>query len=295
MAEELAQLCKELWSGKYKSIAPRDFRAVIGREHKIFATYDQQDSHEFLVLLIDLLNSELQFPMDMVSENREIFFHPLDHWKNCNFYPQKINENTHKSDVAWREFMKNMQSVIQQVFFGQIRSTVKCRTCGFESATYDGFSHLSLELPQNNKQCELYDCFDLYFNGEIIDGWTCPHCKQSREAVKKLDISKMPMVLVIHLKRLVWINRVQSLNEIYRKISVVFRFYASMTTSNTYEKKQNYVHFPINNFNITDYITPSLKHGKARKQYELYAVSNHYGTMNRGHYTAFCKNANSEK
>lgn len=27
--------------------------------------------------------------------------------------------------------------------------------------------------------------------------------------------------------------------------------------------------------------------------YNLFAVSNHYGTMNRGHYTAFCKNAKS--
>lgn len=66
ITEELAQLCKELWSGKYKSIAPRDFRNMIGREHKMFASYDQQDSHEFLVILIDILHSELQFPMEDV-------------------------------------------------------------------------------------------------------------------------------------------------------------------------------------------------------------------------------------
>lgn len=68
ITEELAQLLKELWSGKYKSIAPRDFRNVIGREHKMFASYDQQDSHEFLVILIDLLHLELQFPMEDVRE-----------------------------------------------------------------------------------------------------------------------------------------------------------------------------------------------------------------------------------
>lgn len=70
-----------------------------------------------------------------------------------------------------------------------------------ESPTYEGFSNLSLELPNDNQQCELYDCLDLYFNGEFIDGWTCPRCKQRREAVKKLDISKLPQILVIHLKR----------------------------------------------------------------------------------------------
>lgn len=94
--------------------------------------------------------------------------------------------------------------MIQYLFFGQIRSIVKCRTCEFESATYEGFSHLSLELPQNNRQCEIFDCLDLYFNGENIEGWTCPKCKQNRDAVKKLDISKLPPVLVIHLKRFVY-------------------------------------------------------------------------------------------
>ncbi|XP_055300839.1 ubiquitin carboxyl-terminal hydrolase 8 [Sitodiplosis mosellana] len=250
ITEELAQLCKELWSGKYKSVAPRDFRNVIGQEHKMFASYDQQDSHEFLVILIDILHSELQFPMDDTI----------------------LNENMNKSEVAWREFLKNMQSIIHSMFFGQIRSTVKCRSCKFESATYEGFSHLSLELPQDNRQCDIYDCLDLYFDGEVIEGWTCPQCKQNREAIKKLDISRLPPVLVIHLKR----------------------FYASLDTPNTYHKKPNYVHFPTNDFQIKDYITNSLKQRLMLNSYDLFAVSNHYGTMNRGHYTAFCKNAKSQ-
>lgn len=108
-----------------------------------------------------------------------------------------------KSEEAWRDFLKNKESRIQSMFFGQIRSLVKCKACGFESPTYEGFSHLSLELPSDSRQCELYDCLDSYFGGETIDGWTCPNCKQNREAVKKLDISKLPPVLVIHLKRFV--------------------------------------------------------------------------------------------
>lgn len=105
--------------------------------------------------------------------------------------------------MAWFEFLKYKQSIIQRLYFGQTRSTVKCCTCGYESARYEGFSHLSLELPQNNEQWSLYDCMDLYFNGETIDGWDCEKCKQSRRAIKKLDISKLPFVLVIHLMRFV--------------------------------------------------------------------------------------------
>lgn len=56
-----------MWSGKFKSISPRDFRSVIGKQNGMFATYDQQDSHEFLLFLIDILHSELEFPLDDVS------------------------------------------------------------------------------------------------------------------------------------------------------------------------------------------------------------------------------------
>lgn len=66
ITEELAALAIEVWSGKYKSVAPRDFRSAFGQEYKIFASYEQQDSHEFLVHLVDVLHSELQIPMDDV-------------------------------------------------------------------------------------------------------------------------------------------------------------------------------------------------------------------------------------
>lgn len=62
------------------------------------------------------------------------------------------------------------------------------------------------------------------------------------------------------------------------------------SSSNTYQKKQNYVEFPIKDFNIEDYVTRSaLRHQKSFS-YDLHAISNHYGTMERGHYTAYCKN-----
>lgn len=66
MTHELAELCKVVWSGKYKSVAPRDFRSVVGQENETFASYEQQDSHEFFVILLDLLHLELQFPKDSV-------------------------------------------------------------------------------------------------------------------------------------------------------------------------------------------------------------------------------------
>lgn len=59
-------LCAELWSGRYKSVAPRNFRYAIGQFEKMFSGYEQQDSHEFLTILIDRLHSELQTAVNEV-------------------------------------------------------------------------------------------------------------------------------------------------------------------------------------------------------------------------------------
>lgn len=49
-------------------------------------------------------------------------------------------------------------------------------------------------------------------------------------------------------------------------------------------KLETYVDFPIDNLDLSAYIT----HGSQKSyHYTLYAVSNHFGSMGGGHYTAF--------
>ncbi|XP_075146576.1 ubiquitin specific protease 8 isoform X1 [Haematobia irritans] len=246
IVEEVAALIKVLWNGNYKCVASKDLRYVIGQYQKMFRGIEQQDSHEFLTILMDWLHSDLQ----TLS------------------VPEYPPEPMTASDKAWLDFTKAKESLILHLFYGQIKSIVKCTTCGKESATYESFSNLSLELPENNNICHLSQCLDMYFSGERISGWNCPACKQKRDAIKKLDISKLPPVLVVHLKR----------------------FYADTDFMHpSYKKKQNYLRFPLENLNMSSYITVSETRRNTSKSYDLYAVSNHYGSMESGHYTAFCK------
>ncbi|GAB0096117.1 Ubiquitin carboxyl-terminal hydrolase [Sergentomyia squamirostris] len=245
IVEELAAVMEALWSGKYRSISPIHLKYTIGAVHSMFRDVEQQDAHEFLTILMDMLHLDLQtIPTDDLARDSL----PL-------------------SEKAWLDFTKSRESVILRLFYGQIKSTVKCKECNKESATYESFSNLSLELPAAvNTRCYIETCFDMYFNGENIEGWMCPGCEQTRRAVKKLDISKLPPILVIHLKR----------------------FSADDGLSSRYRKKQNYVNFPLTNLDLSPYLTRSER--TTRKMYHLYAVSNHYGTMDSGHYTAFCRN-----
>lgn len=52
-------------------------------------------------------------------------------------------------------------------------------------------------------------------------------------------------------------------------------------------KKENLIQFPINDLDIHKY----LAFPENETRYDLCGVSNHRGTPESGHYTAFCKNA----
>ena len=53
VAEEFGVIMKALWSGQYKCITPRDFKITIGKINDQFSGYEQQDSQELLLFLMD--------------------------------------------------------------------------------------------------------------------------------------------------------------------------------------------------------------------------------------------------
>ncbi|CRK98146.1 CLUMA_CG011514, isoform A [Clunio marinus] len=124
------------------------------------------------------------------------------------------------------------------------------------------------QSPNNIDRCHIDECFNMYFHGEMVMGWNCPHCKAPRDAIKKLDISKLPPVLVIHLKR----------------------FYADPYMNCTYRKKTIYVDFPLTDMKMMPYVVRTGKNNGSDLQhiYRLYAVSNHYGSTESGYFTHHC-------
>ncbi|XWS66580.1 hypothetical protein CRYUN_Cryun05aG0211800 [Craigia yunnanensis] len=109
----------------------------------------------------------------------------------------------------------------------------------------------------------LYKCLKSFLQEEPLgpdDMWYCPRCKKPRQANKKLDLWRLPEILVIHLKRFSY-----------------SRFFKN--------KLETYVDFPIHDLNLSNYI--SRIDGQLSNCYQLYAISNHYGGMGGGHYTAF--------
>lgn len=248
VVDEFAVILKALWNGQYKCITPRDFKNTVGKYAPMFAGFDQHDSQEFLTFLLDQLHEGLNKVTERV---------PVLEQDNENI-PEEIAAVT-----AWESYKKLNKSIIVELFQGQLKSTLRCLTCQKISVTFQTFQYLSLPIPSSTK-CKLQDCLELFVKEERMTGdcqWKCPRCKRQRDAVKKMDIWKLPHILLIGLSRF-------SHEGVWR------------------HKLNTYVDFPTDTLDISSYV----KGSKPKINYQLYAVSNHYGSMKGGHYTSFCKN-----
>lgn len=121
--------------------------------------------------------------------------------------------------------------------------------------------------PVTKKTILLSDCLELFTTMEKLgeqDPWYCPSCKKHQQATKKFDLWKLPQILVIHLKRF-------SYNRFWR------------------DKLDTYIEYPTEGLDMSKFI---INKDHAPATYDLIAVSNHYGGLGGGHYTACAKNKN---
>jgi len=118
------------------------------------------------------------------------------------------------------------------------------------------------QIAKRRNSVSIYDCFKNFVKLEKLEDnneWFCPECKKHQRATKKMEIYKSPHILIIHLKR--------------------FKNHSKIDTV---------VEFPIEGLDISQYVISN--EGGLPLVYDLFAISNHHGSMGFGHYTAFAKN-----
>merc|ERR1712176_334320 len=132
VATAWAMLLHDMFSGKYRSVAPRSFKSAIGEVAPRFMGYAQQDSQELLSFLLDGLHEDLN-----QIENK-----PATAAVESNGREDKI-----VAMEAWKTYLKRNQSVIVDLLQGQYKSKVCCPDCGKVSVTFDPYMFLSVPLP----------------------------------------------------------------------------------------------------------------------------------------------------
>jgi len=121
------------------------------------------------------------------------------------------------------------------------------------------------EEEKDDGKMTLEKCLKKFIKEEQLeegDEWYCSKCKEHVLAKKKMDFFYLPKILIICFKRFI-------------------------KDSSYWEKNDDEVIFPINDFDMKEFVIgPDKDHSK----YDLFAVSQHYGGTGGGHYTAVCKN-----
>ncbi|EAQ91205.1 hypothetical protein CHGG_03140 [Chaetomium globosum CBS 148.51] len=123
------------------SIAPRNFKGIIGRYAPAFSGYGQQDSQEFLGFLLDGLQEDLN------RIKKKPYIEKPDSTDDMVNNPAAVREMAAK---VWDITKKRDDSVIADLFTGMYKSTLVCPVCDKVSITFDPFNNLTLPLPVAN-------------------------------------------------------------------------------------------------------------------------------------------------
>lgn len=270
LAVEYAELMKEMWLSTGSSAArknnhnnnhpqtppivvvqPVSFKQQLERFAPQFRGRNQHDSQELLALLLDGIHEDL---------NRIPYPKPAIEDRDCDG-----TRDEQDAIDAWRNYLRRDKSLIVDIFQGQLRSKLTCWKCKHSNIRFEPFMYLS--LPMSSSCRTVQDCLDLYLREEKMTGanqWYCGKCKKHRNATKKTDLWILPPILIVHLKRFAFDD--------YGQIG---------------SKNQAPIRYPVEQWDLSRVVR---SRGSEHPLYDLYAVSNHVGSLGSGHYTAHAQN-----
>lgn len=284
LCHELHTLFQVMWSGKWALVSPFAMLHSVWQLIPAFRGYAQQDAQEFLCELLDKVQHELE------------------------------STGTHTTSAGvpqnQKRLIKQVLSVVNTIFHGQLLSQVTCLACDHRSNTVEPFWDLSLEFPEryhsNSREsaaqasCHLTEMLAKFTETEALEGniYACDQCNAARrrtsskpviltEAQKQLMVHKLPQVLRLHLKRFRWSGRNHR-----EKIGVHVSFDQLLNMEPYCCREPRGVSCssptaPTAPSSPSSPGSPRPKHFL----YELSAVVMHHGKgFGSGHYTAYCYN-----
>lgn len=162
-------------------------RVVINTSNGLFQVGEQGDSSELLITFLDAIHEDIK-----------------EKW-NSSSLPMNIERtDLNSSGTSLENYIKSYAtgySPIAKLFHIQIKTTLRCSSCGHNLNKYETSSVLNLEVIPNVSRLE--DCLDANFGGnpETLDGYRCDAC-QCISATKRINsLSYIPLYFIIVLKK----------------------------------------------------------------------------------------------
>ncbi|XP_067912064.1 ubiquitin carboxyl-terminal hydrolase 22 isoform X5 [Heterodontus francisci] len=294
---EMSRLFQEFYSGYRSPHIPYRLLHLVWTHARHLAGYEQQDAHEFLIAALDVLHRHCKG-----DDNGKKASNP----NHCNCIIDQIFTGGLQSDVTC-QVCHGVSTTIDP--FWDISLDLPGSSTPFwplspgsDGSVVNGESHMS------SGTTTLTDCLRRFTRPEHLGSSAkikCSGCHSYQESTKQLTMKKLPIVACFHLKRF------EHSAKLRRKITtyVSFPLELDMTPfmASSKESRMNGQYQQsvdsLNNDNKVlcqqhrlremhlvcmcghDIITGKQPNHK----YSLFAVVNHQGTLESGHYTSFIR------
>ncbi|KXS20905.1 cysteine proteinase [Gonapodya prolifera JEL478] len=173
LAAQLARVFRSKEGGD-RVVSPVALKKCIGSIMDRFADNDQEDAHELLTTMLDVVEMDLAGPL------------------------RQLREIDDKSKLCFDPVVEN--------FEWEAETVLSCAECGLERRKKEVFRDISLDLPQfkftrtrNGIGISIRHLLHLFFKVETLY-YKCETCP-SEKAFAKRRISRVPRVLLVHIKR----------------------------------------------------------------------------------------------
>ncbi|XP_066529105.1 ubiquitin carboxyl-terminal hydrolase 21 [Hoplias malabaricus] len=257
LMNEFTKVLEGLWDVNRgdSTVNPGKFYHVFKEAVPYFSGYSQQDAQEFLRFLLDCLHTEINRRHTQCTSIKGSLEPAFNRFR--------LSE---EASAMWKKHLDRDDSIIVDLFSGQLRSSLHCSVCSHYSNTFDVFCDLSLPIPKRTESrttVTLRECLDLFSQEESLEKENspmCERCNRCTKSTKRLTIQRFPKILVIHLNRF-----------------TMTRFSICKSTVP--------VSFPLTDLDLGRFGPADC----GSVLYDLYALCNHAGTVNMGHYTAACR------
>ncbi|KAM9826081.1 uncharacterized protein ACBT44_006474 isoform 1-T1 [Syngnathus typhle] len=273
VAQMFVRLLEQMWLGRSSSCAPVEARNLLRSILPQFNNHSQQDAQELLLLLFNALHDDLK----KVGRRK------------MRFSKQLIRDQ----ERMWATGVGE-STIVSKFFEGTLSYVTVCMRCDQQTINTQMFTVLSLPIPTHISKCSIQvhfgpnwspstddmiydlpslqcvrfvqDCLSLFFKQSLLTGGEkimCSACELREETALLTYLDKPPEILVLHLKRF----GCKGKNQVKLRTNVIFS----------------------TELDLSLFVSSSAQKTSS-SSYRLYAVMNHAGHLNMGHYTALCHN-----
>lgn len=173
-----------LWDAN-NLVNPNAFYDIIYTYLPKYKNFNQQDSHEFLLDILNVFHKALSYKIDVTITGKIV---------------NESDKLMKDSILYWKKTYENEFSQIIELFNGMTLNLIECnnKNCKYQSKSiFECFNSLNINVESG---VLLKDCLDNYFTHSIIDDWKCEKC-YNNGCNKSLNIWSLPNYLIIQFKR----------------------------------------------------------------------------------------------